>query len=432
MKQLALRSFRLQNFKAVRDSGTIRFGPLTVFIGNNGSGKSSLIEGMETFRDVVFRGLDVAMNRWRGFEHVWNHAAPHVLQRSATARACHTNPLGFQATGYSEKTRFLAAMRINLGEDRIRLFLQREQCKRSRRDFSSEHVRDDEGNVFVSGFSRSSSRGASGSANGPKPASSSGRSTSSSRSRSGDSSGRSTSSSRSRLGEHHLADGESCLTPLLGTFLDSWQFLMLDPEQMGEPTPQQRATRRIRLARNGANIAEYLNEIHGLDQPAFQGVVDALRSVLPYPTDLQPSITSELERKFYLKMKETEFEVPGWLLSTGTLRILALLALLRHPEPPTLIAIEEIENGLDPRTIHMLVEEIRVAVESGRTQVIATTHSPYLLDLLPLSAIVLVDRAEGESRFIRPADSAEVQQWAKNFAPGQLYTMNRLHKEGRP
>jgi hypothetical protein len=41
MKQcLPLRSFRLQNFKAARDSGTVRFGPLTVFIGNNGSGKS--------------------------------------------------------------------------------------------------------------------------------------------------------------------------------------------------------------------------------------------------------------------------------------------------------------------------------------------------------------------------------------------------------
>ena len=35
---------RLKNFKAVRDSGEISFTPLTVFIGNNGSGKSSVIE----------------------------------------------------------------------------------------------------------------------------------------------------------------------------------------------------------------------------------------------------------------------------------------------------------------------------------------------------------------------------------------------------
>ena len=62
--------------------------------------------------------------------------------------------------------------------------------------------------------------------------------------------------------------------------------------------------------------------------------------------------------------------MPGWLLSTGTLRVLALLALLRHPHPPSLIMIEEIENGLDPRSVHLIVDEIRNAVEMGLTQVI--------------------------------------------------------------
>ena len=43
-----LNSVRIENFKAVRKSGTVTLTPLTVFIGNNGSGKSSLIEGLET------------------------------------------------------------------------------------------------------------------------------------------------------------------------------------------------------------------------------------------------------------------------------------------------------------------------------------------------------------------------------------------------
>jgi AAA15 family ATPase/GTPase len=40
----SLISFRVKNFKAVQDSKTIKFTPLTVFIGNNGSGKSSIFE----------------------------------------------------------------------------------------------------------------------------------------------------------------------------------------------------------------------------------------------------------------------------------------------------------------------------------------------------------------------------------------------------
>ena len=198
---------------------------------------------------------------------------------------------------------------------------------------------------------------------------------------------------------------------------------------MGSPTPQKRTGGPTRLAKDGSNIAEYLLSIRKLDQNAFDGVVETLQYVLPYARDLQPTLTAELERTVYLQMTEGEFKVPGWLLSTGTLRIVALLALLRHPTPPPLIIIEEVENGLDPRTIHLLVDEIRNAVESGRTQVILTTHSPYLLDLLDLSHIVLVDRVNGEPTFTRPADQASLQEWTKSFGPGRLYTMDLLGRK---
>jgi predicted ATPase len=115
------------------------------------------------------------------------------------------------------------------------------------------------------------------------------------------------------------------------------------------------------------------------------------------------------------------------MLSTGTLRLLALLALLRHPNPPPLIVVEEIENGLDPRSIHLIIEEIRNAVLDGSTQVIVTTHSPYLLDLLTLDHLVLVERdAKGQPHFRRPADDAKLANWARDFAPGKLYTMGSL------
>jgi predicted ATPase len=94
-----------------------------------------------------------------------------------------------------------------------------------------------------------------------------------------------------------------------------------------------------------------------------------------------------------------------------------------------LIVIEEIENGLDPRTIHLLVDEIRNAIESGRTQVVLTTHSPYLLDLLDLSHIILVDRVNGEPTFTRPADQDSLKEWAKDFSPGRLYTMDLLRRK---
>src|SRR2546422_6622738 len=158
---------------------------------------------------------------------------------------------------------------------------------------------------------------------------------------------------------------------------------------MGSPTPQKRTGGPTRLAKDGSNIAEYLMSIRKLDQSAFEGIVETLQYILPYARDLQPTLTSELERTVYLQMTEGDFKVPGWLLSTGTLRIVALLALLRHPKPPPLIVIEEIENGLDPRTLNLLAQELHAATAAG-IQIIATTHSPYFLDSVPLESVILL------------------------------------------
>src|SRR5689334_715723 len=171
---------------------------------------------------------------------------------------------------------------------------------------------------------------------------------------------------------------------------------MLNPDAMVNPTPRTRTGKEVRLARNGANIAEYLLDIRKHDQhdqtEILDDIIETLKYVLPYAKDLQPNVTRELERSVYLQLTEANFKLPGWLLSSGTLRVVALLALLRHPVPPPLIIIEEIENGLDPRTINLIVQEIMSVAESGKSQVIVTTHSPYFLDLISLENIIVVER----------------------------------------
>src|SRR6266852_932958 len=181
----------------------------------------------------------------------------------------------------------------------------------------------------------------------------------------------------------------------LDKILSDWQFAFLDPVAMSEPVLRC-SSAQTQLTEDGANIADYLFDIRKRDQSAFDGIVDTLKYVLPYAEDFQPTIASGLDRMIYLRMKEGEFTLPSWLLSTGTLRLVGILALLRHPDPPPLMVFEELENSLDPSSLSLIIEEIRNALESGRTQIIATTHSPYLLDLLDLSQIVLVERSDGK------------------------------------
>ena len=71
----AVTSLRVKNFKAIRDSGELKLTPLTVFVGNNGVGKSSVIEALEAIHTMAWVGLDAAIDeRWRGFDYIRNRS----------------------------------------------------------------------------------------------------------------------------------------------------------------------------------------------------------------------------------------------------------------------------------------------------------------------------------------------------------------------
>lgn len=407
-KKLALKSFRLKNFKAIKNSGDVKFSPLTVLIGDNGSGKSSLVEGLQTYQRIITDGLDAAMQMWRGFENIRHGAAPLGIVKRSRNKAHQEGIIEFSMSHRVEieneerkSQSHSHQLKVASAPDGDEIFILEERWNVGGRRYMT---RDSDGYLYDAKDTRLA-RGITLPISLPFSF-----------------------ESEALHGGKSLISSSRAI-PYNALVIASWQFLALNAWSMGEPRPIQRTGGAIRLHADGSNIAEYLSDIREHDSDAFDGVTETLQFVLPYMRDIKPVLTDILGHQMHLKMKEADYPVPGWLLSTGALRILALLALFRHPEPPPLIVIEEIENGLDPRAIHLIVEEIRNVVESGRSQVIVTTHSPYLLDLLPLWSIVLVERTEDQGPvFFRPDDQPELERWAENFGPGSLYTMQRLRQ----
>jgi predicted ATPase len=68
--------------------------------------------------------------------------------------------------------------------------------------------------------------------------------------------------------------------------------------------------------------------------------------------------------------------------SDGTLRFLAFLASFLGPETPSFYFFEELENGIHPTRLNLLVDLIENQVKNKKIQVVATTHSPQLLGRL--------------------------------------------------
>ena len=135
-----LRSFRVQNFKAIQDSRSVKLTPLTVLIGNNGSGKSSFIEGMETYRNIVTDGLDSAMQRWFGLEHVWNKRARR-RPKLTSAKARYETPLRFSMNGKAPLGSYRTDMTVAAKPGLSGIFIQEES--QARMEFCTAPKRND-------------------------------------------------------------------------------------------------------------------------------------------------------------------------------------------------------------------------------------------------------------------------------------------------
>src|SRR5215510_12565371 len=77
--RLRLERLRVQGFKAVKDSGYVDLQPLTLFIGRNGSGKSSLVEALQWMQDAYFDDLLRATDsRFRALSYLLNKRSRNI------------------------------------------------------------------------------------------------------------------------------------------------------------------------------------------------------------------------------------------------------------------------------------------------------------------------------------------------------------------
>lgn len=128
--------------------------------------------------------------------------------------------------------------------------------------------------------------------------------------------------------------------------------------------------------------------------------------------------------QFFLHEKGLKAPVPATRLSDGTIRFLAMLALLLAPSPPPLVCIEEPELGLHPDAL-MLLGELLVEA-SARTQLIVTTHSDTLVSALTEQAdSVLVCEHIGQTQ-VRRVEADKLRYWLERYRLGEIWRLGKL------
>ena len=175
--------------------------------------------------------------------------------------------------------------------------------------------------------------------------------------------------------------------------LASWFTFYLEPrERMRLPNPV-KEVHQIGLM--GEDLAAFLNTLRGLNRQQFESVEKSLHAMIPSITGIDVSINKLGEVE--LALREGEKRVSARVLSDGTLRILGLLALVAAKEPPTLIGFEEPENGVHPRRMQRIARFLETRMILEDIQLIVTTHSSLLPDLIPPESLYVCRKVDGNT-----------------------------------
>jgi len=132
-----------------------------------------------------------------------------------------------------------------------------------------------------------------------------------------------------------------------------------------------------RMGERGENFAALVKTIIA-DPAAKSGYLSWLQNLTPTEVDDVIILEGAVGEPLFA-LRERDVVYPAPVLSDGTLRFAAIAAAFFQPDMPDLLTIEEIENGIHPTRLRLLVEMLKTqALQTGR-QIIATTHSPVVL-----------------------------------------------------
>ena len=187
---------------------------------------------------------------------------------------------------------------------------------------------------------------------------------------------------------------------------------------------------------DGSNVSSVLFRICNESDESKRHLLNFIRSLpeqdiqeIQFIKTTRNEVMVELRESF----KSAFADVPAPSLSDGTLRVLAIAAILLTAKVGSCVIIEEIDNGVHPSRAKTLVENIQKVCDQRKLHVLLTTHNPALLDAIPDRSLADVlccyrDRDDGDSRIVRLGDLPRYPELVAQASLGELVTTRVLDR----
>ncbi len=178
----------------------------------------------------------------------------------------------------------------------------------------------------------------------------------------------------------------------------------------------------VHLSHSGENLPSVAYRLKEEHPVIFDGILEKMRKRVPGVSDIEAKVGDD--GTLLIRYSDGAFKDPflDYNVSDGTIKMFAYMVLLNDPTPFKILCVEEPENQLYPELMAALAEEFQEYARRGG-QVFISTHSPDFLNAIPLDSIFMVNKHEGVSKMLRANDDPLVcEQIAAGFKPGTLWT----------
>ena len=184
------------------------------------------------------------------------------------------------------------------------------------------------------------------------------------------------------------------------------------------------------LSQDGSGLASVLDDLSGQEPDRFDALNKELQRWLPEFDRILFETPTKGMKAFQLRTAVGHYKYSAADLSQGTLFTVALLTLAYLKEPPAIVCFEEPDHGIHPRLLREIQEGMyRLAFPDDYganrqpVQVIATTHSPYLLDLYKEhpEQIVIAEKTEQGARFERLSERPHIAEILEGAPLGDIW-----------
>ena len=181
---------------------------------------------------------------------------------------------------------------------------------------------------------------------------------------------------------------------------------------------------------NLGNVVQFMEREH---PERFQNILARIADRIPGINQIDTEQSPD--GRLLLRFNDTGFTDPFYAqqMSDGTLKVFAYLLMLEDPQPPPFVCIEEPENGLYHKLLEILAAELRghATGKKNASQIFVTTHQPYFVDALkPDETWVLEKQRDGFARIFRASDDKIVSAMVDEGLPlGGLWYSDYLDRK---